>query len=90
VLHKAFLLPSFLALVKTNDEVIILDPNYDSYDAPVLLCYAKPIRVDLKDDFSPTWETIEKAFSLKTRIIIINTPHNPMGKILNKTDFEVL
>jgi methionine aminotransferase len=78
------------ALIKTNDEVIILDPSYDCYEAPVLLCNAKPIRVSLNNDYTPNWETIEKACSPKTKMIIINNPHNPTGKILAESDFEAL
>ncbi|SHM62610.1 methionine aminotransferase [Flavobacterium chilense] len=78
---------TILALVKTGDEVIILDPSYDSYESPVLLCNAKPVRVALNDDYTPNWETIEKACSSKTKMIIINNPHNPTGKILTESDF---
>jgi methionine aminotransferase len=75
------------ALIKANDEVIILDPSYDCYEAPVLLCNANPVRVPLNDDYTPNWETIEKACSTKTKMIIINNPHNPTGKILAEADF---
>lgn len=78
------------ALVENEDEVIILDPSYDCYEAPVLLCNAMPVRVPLNDDYTPNWETIEAACSEKTKMIIINNPHNPTGKILNETDFEAL
>lgn len=78
------------ALIKTNDEVVILDPSYDCYEAPILLCNAQPIRVALNDDYTPNWEIIEKACSFKTKMIIINNPHNPTGKILKKYDFEAL
>lgn len=78
------------ALVKANDEVIILDPSYDSYIAPVLLCNAKPVRVNLNDDFTPNWESIGTAFSSKTKMIIINNPHNPTGKIWTESDFMAL
>ncbi|MEZ0130288.1 methionine aminotransferase [Flavobacterium sp. LBUM151] len=81
---------SILALVKTDDEVVILDPSYDSYESPVLLCNAKPVRVALNDDYTPNWETIEKACSAKTKMIIINNPHNPTGKILTQSDFSAL
>jgi methionine aminotransferase len=81
---------TILALVKTDDEVIILDPSYDSYEAPVLLCSAKPVRIDLNDDYTPNWERIEKAFSPKTKMIVINNPHNPTGKILTESDLEAL
>jgi len=78
------------ALVNSNDEVILLDPSYDSYEAPVLLCNAQTVRVDLNDDYTPNWERIEKAFSSKTKMIIINNPHNPTGKIWKDSDFLAL
>lgn len=81
---------TIIALVETGDEVIILDPSYDSYEAPVLLCKANPIRVPLNDDYTPNWEHIEKACTPKTKMIIINNPHNPTGKILNHSDLESL
>lgn len=78
------------ALIQTNDEVIILDPSYDCYEAPILLCGAKPVRTALNDDYTPNWERIEKVFSSRTRMMIINNPHNPTGKIWKETDFEAL
>lgn len=81
---------SIQALVQMNDEVIILDPSYDCYEAPVLLSNAIPVRVALNDDYTPNWTRIEKACSSKTKMIIINNPHNPTGKILTQTDFEAL
>jgi len=81
---------TLLALLKPNDEVIILDPSYDCYEAPILLSNAKPIRVALNDDYTPNWNTIANAFSENTKMIIINNPHNPTGKILNESDLENL
>jgi methionine transaminase len=78
------------ALVNVGDEVLILDPSYDCYEAPILLCSAKPIRISLNDDFTPNWELIGNSISQKTRMIIINNPHNPSGKIWTTTDFEQL
>jgi len=54
------------------------------------LCSAKPVRVALNDDYTPNWEQIEKAFSTQTKMMIINNPHNPTGKIWEKSDFEAL
>jgi methionine aminotransferase len=78
------------ALVNVNDEVIILDPSYDCYEAPILLSSAKPIRVSLTDDFTPNWETIIKATNENTKLIIINNPHNPTGKTWTENDFVQL
>ena len=81
---------TILALAEIDDEILILDPSYDSYEAPVLLCHAHPVRVALNNDYTPNWERIEKACSSKTKMIIINNPHNPTGKILTASDFETL
>jgi len=81
---------ALLALLKPDDEVIILDPSYDCYEAPILLSQAKPIRVALNDDYTSDWNRISGAFSEKTKMIIINNPHNPTGKILNESDLENL
>ncbi|HQW69452.1 MAG TPA: methionine aminotransferase [Flavobacterium sp.] len=73
--------------VNKGEEVIILDPSYDCYETPVLLCNAKPIRINLNDDFTPNWEVIERAINSNTRMIIINNPHNPTGKTWTENDF---
>ena len=74
------------ALVNTGEEVIILDPSYDCYEPPVILTGAKPIRIPLNDDFTPNWERIEGAMNSKTKMLIINNPHNPSGKINDEND----
>ena len=78
------------ALVNPNEEVIILDPSYDCYEAPILLSNAKPIRVALNDDFTPNWENINAATNENTKLIIINNPHNPTGKTWTSADFDQL
>ncbi|RKS02180.1 methionine aminotransferase [Flavobacterium sp. 102] len=78
------------ALVRANEEVIILDPSYDCYEAPILLSNAKPIRVSLNIDFTPNWEVISAAANEKTKLIIINNPHNPTGKMWTENDFVQL
>jgi methionine aminotransferase len=75
------------ALVQKNEEVIILDPSYDCYETPIILCHAKPIRVPMKDDFTPNWEAIAEAMNSKTRMIITNNPHNPSGRIWTEFDY---
>jgi len=84
------LFTSILALIKKDDEVIILDPSFDNYEAPTLLCNAKAIRVELNEDYSPNWEIIESVITSKTRMLIINSPHNPTGKIWRENDFVAL
>jgi len=78
---------SIQALVNPGDEVIILDPSYDCYETPILLCNAIPKRIHLNDDFSPNWELIGATMNTKTRMIITNNPNNPTGKIWTENDF---
>jgi len=75
------------ALVNKNEEVIILDPSYDCYETPILLCNAIPKRIPLSDDFTPNWELIGATMNANTRMIIINNPHNPTGRIWLENDF---
>ena len=78
------------ALVKENDEVVILDPSYDCYETPILLCGAKSIRIPLDINYSPNWNQISDSINEKTRMLIINNPHNPSGKTWKKDDFNSL
>lgn len=78
------------ALIHTGDEVVILDPSYDCYEPSITLTGGVPVRVQLTEEFLPNWETIEQAISDKTRMIIINNPHNPSGRIWSKSDMDTL
>ncbi len=78
------------ALVEPKEEVIILDPSYDCYETPILLCNAIPKRINLNNDFSPNWELIGATMNNKTKMIIINNPHNPTGKTWSENDFVQL
>jgi methionine aminotransferase len=78
---------TFTALVNEGDEVVIFDPAYDSYDPVVRLNKGTPIHLQLKaPDFSIDWDEVEATISDKTKIIIINTPHNPSGAVLGHED----
>ena len=76
--------------VNHGDEVLILDPSYDSYEPSVLVAGGKPVRVSLNDDYTPNFNRIENAISAKTKMIVINNPHNPTGRIWTEQDFEAL
>lgn len=78
------------ALANTGDEVIMLDPCYDSYEPSTILAGATPVHIALNDDFTPDWNRIEETVNERTRILIINNPHNPSGKILDVTDMNRL
>jgi methionine aminotransferase len=81
---------TIMALVHNNDEVLILDPSYDCYAPAVVLAGGTPVHVDLNDDYSPNWEAIATSITEKTRLLIINNPHNPSGKVWDLKDIESL
>jgi methionine aminotransferase len=74
------------ALVKTGQEVVILDPAYDCYAPAVILAGGTPIHINMKLDFTPDWEKINETVNEKTAMIMVNNPHNPSGKILQEGD----
>lgn len=78
------------ALVHSGEEVIILDPSYDCYEAPVLLCGAQPVRIPLNFSFKPNWELISAHVNSQTKLLIINNPHNPSGTTWEEADFIAL
>jgi len=75
------------ATVKKGDEVIIFKPAYDCYDPTIELFGGKTISVQLNpEEFSIDWKLVKSLITDKTRMLIINTPHNPSGRILLKED----
>lgn len=74
------------ALVGSGDEVVMLDPCYDSYEPSVILAGGKPVHISLNDDFMPDWDRITAEINERTRLLIINNPHNPSGRILDQID----
>lgn len=84
------LFTAIMALVESGDEVIVLDPAYDSYDPAIRLAGGKPVHVGLDENYRPDWNAIEAACSDKTKMIITNNPHNPSGRVWQASDFEAL
>ena len=79
------------AVVERGDEVLVLEPAFDSYDPAILLNNGIPVHIPLmKGSFAPDWELIEKRITNKTKLIIINTPHNPSGYVWTKDDLNDL
>jgi methionine aminotransferase len=77
----------FSAFIKPNDEVIIFKPAYDSYEPGVKLNGGKVIPIQLEaPNFSVDWGLVKEKISNRTKMIIINTPHNPTGTIFSKAD----
>jgi methionine aminotransferase len=85
------LFSSISAFVSTGEEVILFDPSYDSYDPAIRLCGGVPVRLALTPpDFVIDWDLVEKRITPRTRMIMINTPHNPTGRILTGHDLRSL
>lgn len=79
------------AIVRENDEVIIFEPAYDCYQPAIELNGGKTIYVSLKaPNYTIDWEEVKKIINHRTKMIIINTPHNPTGSILSARDMEQL
>jgi len=78
-------------LVRQGDEVIIFDPAYDSYEPAIELAGGTCCRIPLEaPGYSIDWSLVEQTINPQTRAIIINSPHNPTGSILSKTDLQTL
>lgn len=76
------------AVVNAGDEVIIFDPSYDSYAPSIRLVGAKAIHIKLQAaNFAVDWNQVKDAISDKTRLIIVNTPHNPSATVWSKSDW---
>jgi methionine aminotransferase len=79
------------ALVKQGDEVIVFDPAYDSYDPSIRLNGGNPVHIKLKlPHFSIDWQEVRNEITPRTKMIIINTPHNPTGSVLEEADMIAL
>lgn len=78
-------------LVQAGDEVIVFDPCYDSYEPAVTLAGGRCVHIALKnDDFSVDWQQFADALTDKTRLVIINSPHNPSGALFTHADLQQL
>ncbi len=79
------------AVVHRGDEVIVLDPCYDCYEPAIDLAGGNAVHVPLDPrDFSVDWQRVRDAVTSRTRMIIVNSPHNPSGAIFRDTDLAEL
>ena len=82
---------ALLALVGPGDEVVVIEPSYDSYDASIALAGATRRAVPLRfPDLHLDLEAVRRAVTDRTRVILVNTPHNPTGKVFDRTELEGL
>ncbi|MEZ4843876.1 MAG: methionine aminotransferase [Bacteroidia bacterium] len=82
---------SIMATIRDGDEVIIFEPAYDCYVPAIELSGGKPIRLELKfPDYHIDWREVAKLVNFKTKMIILNTPHNPTGTVLTEEDIKQL
>lgn len=78
-------------VLQPGDEVIVFEPAYDSYIPNIEINGAKPILISLQyPDYSIPWDEVKSKVNERTRMIMINTPHNPTGAVLSENDIEQL
>ena len=80
-----------LAVVRPGEEVIVLDPCYDCYEPAIDLAGGIAVHVPLDPaDFSVDWQKVRDAISPRTRLLMINSPHNPSGAMMTAQDMATL
>ncbi len=79
------------AAVRAGDEVIVLDPCYDSYEPAIELAGARAVHVPLAaPDFRVDWPRVRESITPRTRMLIVNSPNNPTGSVFSAADLDVL
>lgn len=79
------------AAVQPGDEVIVFDPAYDCYEPAIELAGGKAVHIPLQAPaFGIDWQRVKEAINRNTRMIVINTPHNPTGAVLSADDLDQL
>src|SRR6516164_8964743 len=84
---------AILSLTEPGDEVVVFEPYYDSYPACIALAGASRRTVTLRhagDRWAFDAEELRQAISPRTRLILLNTPHNPTGKVFNETELQLI
>ena len=85
------ILDAIHAVVRAGEEVIVLDPCYDCYEPAIDLAGAKAVHVALDPQtFAPDWNQVRAAITSRTRMLTINSPHNPSGAMLTAQDMATL
>ncbi|HVL67944.1 MAG TPA: methionine aminotransferase [Vicinamibacterales bacterium] len=85
------LFDAIMAVTQPGDEALVLEPCYDSYVPAIELSGARPVVVSLRlPDYSIDWDAVRAATTPRTRVLVINSPHNPSGAILTRRDIDEL
>lgn len=85
------LFAAIAAVVRAGDEVVVLDPCYDSYEPAIELQGARAVHVPLElPTFAVDWDRVKAAISPRTRMIMVNSPHNPSGAVFSRADLDAL
>ena len=80
------MISTLLAVVDPGEEVIVFEPFYENYGPDAILCGAKPVFVPIAAGTPLDLDRLKAAFSRRTRAIIVNTPNNPSGRVLNRAE----
>lgn len=81
---------AFTTFLEPGDEVILLEPCYDTYLPAVEMMKAIPVCVPLDENFEVDWNLLEKSITSRTKSIIVNSPQNPTGKIWDEQEWQNL
>ncbi|MGE5622977.1 MAG: aminotransferase class I/II-fold pyridoxal phosphate-dependent enzyme, partial [Bacillota bacterium] len=87
------LLTAILCSVHAGDEVIVIEPAYDSYVPAIELAGGTPVFVQMEvgpEGYSVPWPKVAAAVTPRTRLLMVNSPHNPTGSVLRAADLEAL
>ena len=80
----------FQSLVMAGDEVVLFDPSYDCYAPSVVLAGGVPVRLALNVDGSYPFEELKNSINSKTKMVVVNTPHNPLGLVFDQSAWITL
>ena len=81
---------ALLGIINPGDEVVIFEPFYENYGPDAILCDAKPVFVPMSATGSLDLDRLAKAFTARTRAVIVCTPNNPTGRVLSRVELEAI
>ncbi|XOV88502.1 MAG: methionine aminotransferase [Pseudomonadota bacterium] len=81
---------AIMATVGPGNEAIVLDPCYDAYEPAITLAGGLTRHIPLGPGFKPDWQAVADAVTDRTRLIVVNSPHNPSGSVFSAADLDAL